>query len=103
MSDVGYRENETEDEEAFRNSQGVGYVYYEEPVYKWEKWNECIASGKDCIIKDDKGHIFYGQIISNSGTPLGNMKDPPTTISFSFVENDTIDGKLIYDEIQGNI
>lgn len=103
LSDVGYRENETEDEEAFRNSQGVGYVYYEEPVYKWEKWNECIASGKDCIIKDDKGHIFYGQIISNSGTPLGNMKDPPTTISFSFVENDTIDGKLIYDEIQGNI
>lgn len=103
LSDVGYRENETEDEEAFRNSQGVGYVYYEEPVYKWEKWNECIASGKDCIIKDDKGHIFYGQIISNSGTPLGNMKDPPTIISFSFVENDTIDGKLIYDEIQGNI
>jgi hypothetical protein len=103
LSDVGYRENETEDEEAFRNSQGVGYVYYEEPVYKWEKWNECIASGKDCIIKDDKGHIFYGQIVSNSGTPLGDMKDPPTTISFSFVENDTIDGKLIYDEIQGNI
>ena len=103
LSNISYRENETEEEEAFRNAQGTGYVYYEEPVYKWEKWNECIASGKDCIIKDDKGHIFYGQIISNSGTPLGNMKDPPTTISFSFVENDTIDGKLIYNEIQDNI
>lgn len=99
LSDVGYRENETPEEKKFRDEQGYNYVYYDEPAYKFQKWNECVASGRQCLIKDSKGHAFIGQIINNTGSSYGNnLKDAPTTISFSFIETDTIKNRSVFEE-----
>ena len=88
-----------EDEAEFNDAKywGAPYPYYE-PVALWEEWTDCVASGRECILKDTKGHMMRGQITSNQGTPLSmSFPDPPTIISFQFVETGTLNGYQIID------
>ena len=60
-------------------------IYYE-PADMLLRWNELVASGKEVLIRDLKGHIFKAQIDENSAKIDVYSQVAPTTISFTFTE-----------------
>ena len=60
-------------------------IYYE-PADMLLKWNDLVASGKEVLIRDLKGHIFKAQIDNNSAKIEVYSQVAPTTITFTFTE-----------------
>ena len=60
-------------------------IYYE-PASKLREWNELVASGREVLIRDLKGHMYIAQIDSNSAKIDIYNQTSPTTITFTFTE-----------------
>lgn len=60
-------------------------IYYE-PASKLREWNELVASGREVLIRDLKGHIYIAQIDSNAASISIYNQSSPTTITFTFTE-----------------
>lgn len=76
----------------YRNSK---YIYYE-PSDLLNQWNDLVARGHDVVIRDLKGHIYRAQIDSNEAKIDHYNYIAPTTISFTFVEVDSVDDISLY-------
>ena len=60
-------------------------IYYE-PAEKLNEWNELVASDRECLVRDIKGHIWRAQIDSNSAIISIYNQVSPTTVTFTFTE-----------------
>ncbi len=69
---------------------------YWEPAEKLIEWNKLVASGKEVIIRDIKGHMWRAQIDSNSAMIEVFAQTSPTTIEFTFTEVGSVDNCAVY-------
>jgi len=69
---------------------------YWEPADKLIEWNKLVASGKEVVIRDIKGHIWRAQIDSNNATIEIFSQTSPTTIEFTFTEVGSVDNCAVY-------
>lgn len=70
-------------------------IYYE-PAVKLREWNELVASGREVLIRDLKGHMYIAQIDSNAASIAIYNQTSPTTITFSFTEVADWDNTSVY-------
>lgn len=70
---------------------------YIEPAEKFDAWRNFCVNGKNVILKDAKGHIYRVEIISNSSQYADEIRELPSTISFSFVECDSTEDITVYE------
>lgn len=70
---------------------------YIEPAEMFDAWRKFCVNGENVILKDAKGHIYRVEIVSNSSQYMDEIAQLPSTISFSYVECDSVDDITVYE------
>lgn len=72
-------------------------VVFKEDMNKLDAWNDFVASGKDCILKDIKGNLMRVQITDNVNTIDYSISGNPVGISFDYTEVGSAKDMIIYE------
>ena len=77
------------------SNQGIKYV---EPVSMLEEWNDFCSNGNIKLLKDRKGNAMLVAITDTSSQVDDVTSEQVTTITFNWVQVDTVKGLSIVGE-----
>lgn len=70
---------------------------FKEDMDKLDAWNDFVASGRDCILKDIKGNLMRVQITDNVNVVDYSISGNPVGVSFDYTEVGSTKDMIIYE------